>query len=277
MTTKVYKQIIKTSKETLWQQLFEANSYTVWATAFSHGSYTKGTMQQGQQMQYLDTAGNGLASVIKDCVVNESLIIEHHYEVKNFEIDSTKQDWYGMQEIYRLNKINDEETELELSIVSIESFLAYFDATLPNAISTIQWLCEKNIISIAAEINAPLDKVWNCYTEPQHLMKWNFATPEWHCPKANADLQVGGKFSQTMAAKDGSFSFDFEGVYTEVVANTKLAYTMSDGRDASILFIDMGQYIRVIISFEPEQQNPRELQMAGWQAILNSFKKYAEQ
>ena len=134
----------------------------------------------------------------------------------------------------------------------------------------------KTIITVQATINAPLDKVWEYWTTPEHITKWNFASDDWHSPKAENDLRVGGKFSYQMAAKDGSFSFDFWGIYDEVSSKEHLAITLGDNRKMSVNFIALGTETMVIESFEAESVNPIEMQEAGWQAILNNFKKYVE-
>lgn len=135
---------------------------------------------------------------------------------------------------------------------------------------------ENSRIVVESPINAPIEKVWACYTEPTHIMQWNNASPDWHTPKAENDLRVGGKFSSTMAAKDGSFSFDFWGIYDEVVANERIAYTLGDDRKVSVDFKNDGSQTIVTIVFEPESENSHELQKAGWQAILDNFKKHVE-
>ena len=131
-------------------------------------------------------------------------------------------------------------------------------------------------ITVEAVISAPVEKVWDCYTGPEHIMQWNQASPDWHCPASTNDLRPGGKFSSTMAAKDGSFSFDFWGIYDEVETHKKIVYTMGDGRKADVLFHDNGNSTAITVHFEPESQNSLELQQEGWQAILDSFKKYTE-
>lgn len=135
---------------------------------------------------------------------------------------------------------------------------------------------ENSRIVVESTINAPIEKVWACYTEPTHIMQWNNASPDWHTPKAENDLRVGGKFSSTMAAKDGSFSFDFWGIYDEVVANERIAYTLGDDRKVSVDFKSDGSQTVVTTVFEPESENSHELQKAGWQAILDNFKKHVE-
>jgi len=133
-----------------------------------------------------------------------------------------------------------------------------------------------NKITIAATISAEKQKVWDYYTQPEHITKWNFASDDWQCPKAENDLQVGGKYFARMEAKDGSFGFDFEGVYIEVDKGKKITYEMADGRQASVNFEKTEKGTLVTITFDAENENPEELQKAGWQAILHNLKKYTE-
>jgi uncharacterized protein YndB with AHSA1/START domain len=135
---------------------------------------------------------------------------------------------------------------------------------------------EKKTLTVKATINAPVDKVWKVWTTPDHIIQWNSPSEDWHTPKAENDLKIGGKFTSRMEAKDGSFGFDFEGIYDEVETNKKIAYTMSDGRQATIIFTSNGNKTEVAETFDPENQNSLEMQQAGWQAILDNFKKYTE-
>ncbi|MFZ6009671.1 MAG: SRPBCC family protein [Bacteroidota bacterium] len=135
---------------------------------------------------------------------------------------------------------------------------------------------QKTKITVEATINAPVQKVWKYWSEPQHITKWCQASDDWHAPYAENDLRTKGKFKTTMAAKDGSFSFDFEGVYDSVQENKLIAYTMSDGRQVQITFSSQGNQTKVVETFDPETENSLELQKSGWQAILDNFKKYTE-
>ena len=132
------------------------------------------------------------------------------------------------------------------------------------------------MITVRTTINASIDKVWNFWTLPEHITKWSFASPDWHTPFAENDLKEGGKFKSTMAAKDGSMSFDFEGEYTLVKQNEAIEYRMADGRKVEISFAATPNEVEVIESFDPETQNPEEMQRGGWQAILDNFKSYLE-
>lgn len=131
-------------------------------------------------------------------------------------------------------------------------------------------------ITISATVNASIGKTWDAYTNPDHIINWNFASPDWHCPRASNNLIVGGKFISRMEARDGSMGFDFEGVYTEITDNALIKYVMADGRKVQAVFSEEGQRTHVTVTFDAEQTNPAELQQMGWQAILNSFKSYTE-
>lgn len=131
-------------------------------------------------------------------------------------------------------------------------------------------------ITVEATVQAPVEKVWKYWNEPAHIMNWAHASDDWHAPHAENDLRTGGKFSTTMAAKDGSFSFDFGGVYDRVEDHKRISYTLGDGRTVDIIFESQNGTTKVIETFEAEEMNPLDMQRGGWQAILDNFKKYTE-
>lgn len=133
-----------------------------------------------------------------------------------------------------------------------------------------------NKITIKTQVKGDVEQVWNAYTNPQHIINWNFATPEWHCPAATNDLRIGGEYLARMEAKDGSFGFDFKAIYKELTPEQSFVYVLEDGREVSVSFIPQVDTTEIVIVFDPESQNPIEMQQAGWQAILDNFKRYAE-
>jgi len=135
---------------------------------------------------------------------------------------------------------------------------------------------EKTKITVQTTIAAPLEKTWAFWTDPLHIVKWNSPSQDWHTPAAENDLRRGGKFLSRMEAKDGSFGFDFWGVYDEVVPNERIAYTIGDGRKTEIIFSSTGNTTSITETFEAENENPVEMQQDGWQAILENFKTYTE-
>lgn len=135
---------------------------------------------------------------------------------------------------------------------------------------------EKVVITIEAKINATSEKVWKTWTDVKEIIKWNSPSPGWHTPKAEHDLVAGGTFNFRMEARDGSFGFDFAGVYDVVTPNTYLEYTLGDGRKVKIFFHEKEKQVHIVQSFEAETQNSVDMQRSGWQAILDNFKKYTE-
>lgn len=132
-------------------------------------------------------------------------------------------------------------------------------------------------ITIQSVVSADRRKVWDYYTKPEHITRWNFADPSWHCPTASNDMRVGGKYLARMEAKDGSFGFDFEAIYNEVTDGEKFTYTMTDNRVVEAIFKELGDNTELSIIFDAESENPVDMQQQGWQSILDNFKKYVEQ
>jgi uncharacterized protein YndB with AHSA1/START domain len=135
---------------------------------------------------------------------------------------------------------------------------------------------KRTTITVKATINAPVEKVWTLWTDPQHITQWNNASPDWHSPRAENDLREGGRFSFRMEARDGSMGFDFNGEYSKVVPHKQISYRIEDGREVTIVFASEGPVTQVTETFEAENTHPEDLQRTGWQAILDNFKQYAE-
>jgi predicted 3-demethylubiquinone-9 3-methyltransferase (glyoxalase superfamily)/uncharacterized protein YndB with AHSA1/START domain len=135
---------------------------------------------------------------------------------------------------------------------------------------------EKSTVMVDVTINAPIEKVWECWTKLEHVIKWNFASDDWHCPSAENELKEGGKFSYTMSSKDGKMSFDFEGEYNLVIEQKKIIYTIADGRKVKIDLFDFVNKTKILEIFEAEGEHTLEQQQEGWQKILDNFKKYVE-
>jgi uncharacterized protein YndB with AHSA1/START domain len=124
-------------------------------------------------------------------------------------------------------------------------------------------------------VAANKQKAWDYYTLPEHITQWNFADPSWHCPSAHNDIRIGGRYVARMEARDGSFGFDFEAIYTATEEGESFSYTMG-GRNVSVTFKTLDDKTEVTVTFDPENENPIELQRNGWQAILNNYKAYTE-
>jgi uncharacterized protein YndB with AHSA1/START domain len=135
---------------------------------------------------------------------------------------------------------------------------------------------EKTTITVKSSINEPVEKVWSYFTDPNHIMNWNNASEDWYTPRAENDFRIGGKFNYRMEARDGSDGFDFTGEYDSIALLRQIKYTISDGRTVTVNFSSEENSTVVTEIVETEQLNPLEVQLKGWQSILDSFKKYVE-
>jgi uncharacterized protein YndB with AHSA1/START domain len=131
-------------------------------------------------------------------------------------------------------------------------------------------------ITIQTTVNADIDTVWAAWTTPDDINQWNAASDDWHNPRSSNDLRPGGRFSYRMEARDGSFGFDFEGTYTQVVSQKLIEYVLGDDRSVTIRFEPTETGVQVVETFQAEDVNAAELQKQGWQSILNHFAAYVE-
>lgn len=131
-------------------------------------------------------------------------------------------------------------------------------------------------ISIETLVKAPLSRVWDAWVTPDDITRWNFAIDSWCCPAAEIDLRVGGNFSYRMEARDGSAGFDFTGTFTAIQPGQLIRFSLGDNREVSVKFSESQDGVRVVETFDAEDENSAEQQRQGWQAILNNFKKHVE-
>lgn len=271
---------IQAQKERVWDILWNDATYRKWTRPFSEGSYAVSDWQEGSKVYFLAPSGDGMYSLIEKKIPNEFMSFKHLGEFKNKE-EQAMSEWAGSYENYRLEE-NDGITTLSVDIdvagegANLVSMVDFFNEAFPKALHIVKELAEETMVKIDALINAPVEKIWDCWTKPEHITKWCQASEDWFAPRATNDLRVGGKFTTRMEARDGTMGFDFEGIYTNVKEPSLIEYVLADGRRVSISFIKEEDKYRVVESFDPEGQNPVEMQRAGWQAILDNFKKYVE-
>lgn len=281
MKTLSFTYIINTSSSMVWSVLWNDTTYRQWTAAFSVGSFVETNWNEGSEARFLSPSGDGIYSTITKNVKNEALCIKHIGNVVNGinqAVDVNSQSWSGSEEKYFLSESNNK-TTLTVEIDTIDEYVDYFESTFPKALNIVKALSEdtlKPAIIIFADVNATIEKVWNYWNQPEHITKWYSASDDWHAPHAENNLVDGGTFVTRMEAKDGSFGFDFSGKYISVIPNKYIEILLGDGRNIKVTFEDNGDKVRVIETFEPENENSHELQRFGWQSILNNFKKYVE-
>ncbi|KPK10466.1 MAG: hypothetical protein AMJ68_09095 [Acidithiobacillales bacterium SG8_45] len=131
-------------------------------------------------------------------------------------------------------------------------------------------------ITVDVTVKADIDAVWAAWVTPEDIEHWNAASDDWHTPRAEVDLREGGEFLFRMEAKDGSYGFDFRGMYQKIIPLRLIEYNMEDGRHVRIEFVPAADGVKVTETFDPEETNPVPMQKKGWQSILNNFAKYVE-
>lgn len=272
---------INAPKEKVWDILWSDASYRKWTSAFMEGSHAvTDNWKEGSKVLFIGPNGNGMVSTVAANKPNEFMSFKHLGEVKDGVEDTTSdkvKGWAGVMENYTLKGTNGK-TELQVEMDISEDFKDYFVRTWPIALDKVKEAAEAapEKITVQSLVNAPVEKVWAYWSAPEHITKWNNASDDWHTPSAKNDLRTGGQFSARMEAKDGSMGFDFGGTYDEVKTNELIAYTLGDGRKVKVVFTKEGNATKVVETFEAENIYPAEMQRAGWQSILDNFKKYTE-
>jgi len=275
-----FSAAIHAPKQRVWYILWEKSFYEQWTSLFSEGSTVKTDgWKEGSMVQFLGPNENGMVSMVIANKPNEYMSFRHLGIVKDGVEDTTSDEatgWAGAMENYTLKEENGI-TVLTVEMETTEEYKDYFNNKWPKALAKVKELSEaKTMITVTATVNVTIDTVWDSWTNPAHIVNWNNASDDWHTPKASNDLRKDGRFTFTMAAKDGSFSFDFGGTYTSVEPKQKISYIMDDGRVANVWFEQEGNAVKITEEFQAENIHSPEMQEAGWQAILNNFKKYTE-
>ncbi len=275
MQTLSFSIQINAAPETVWFVLWNDELYKKWTAAFTKGSYAVSTWQPGSRIHFLAPGGLGMYADIVEMKAPHSMRFKHLGEINHFEELPPPPDWTDAIEAYLL-EVNDDGTTLQVNVDTLEAYAGPFGKMFPKALALVKTYSENFQIHISSHIMADIETVWNSYTQPAHIKKWNQASDDWHTPHAETDLQVGGQFTQRMEAKDGSMGFDFKGVFDVVVPFTRLAYHMEGGRKVSLSFTETETGTLVEQAFDPEFENSFELQYAGWNAIMESFRMYTE-
>jgi len=289
MTKLVLSIDINAPREIVWDAITQDAPYRKWTSAFQEGSHFEGGWNKGDSIYFIapteDGKKAGLASEIAESIKPEFISIRHLGILKDGKVDTTSnevKEWAPSFENYRLEKTGEGTTRFHLEMDIQEDYYTMFENMWPRAMAMLKDISEETAhgpgrITVIAMVGGEEGKVWSYYTDPDHIMEWNAASPDWHCPHAENDVRVGGKFKSIMAARDGSNSFDFTGVYTNVDYGSRISYLMDDGRNADVHFNFQTDKICVMVSFETENTNTPELQRTGWQAILDNFKKHVEE
>lgn len=280
---------IHATKEAIWAAVINENKYKLWTAAFHEGSRFEGIWQKGSRLKFLAKDANG----VDMGMISEVVVFEHLSDIgikpvgfvgegqEDYESEALKE-WTQTLESYHIEAIAEGVQRFTVTQTIPEEHFKMLNDSWALALVKLKEVCEQDLhpfskIEISAVIDAAIEDVWTYWTSGEKMVKWNFASDDWHCPQAAVDLRVGGDFTATMAAKDGSFAFDFGGTYTEIVPYKRLVSQIGDGRMIWVDFEVLSpNQVKVVEVFEAEGENSLDMQREGWQAILNNFKKAVE-
>ena len=287
---KIQKSImIDAPREVVWASIININKFQLWSAAFTPTSTFVGGWQQGQSIQFLMKDEQGQTQgMLAEIVASDHLrhITIHHIglvsgDVVDYDSDEAKK-WVPAYEIYDLESLSPGVTRFSVNVEVNEDYLEDMADAWSDALQLLKEVCEKNLapfasITVTTDVLAPVSHVWECWRGTECIKKWNHASDDWHCPAAINDFRVGGRFVYTMAAVNGSVSFDFAGTYMEIVHDERITSQLDDGRMLRVTFeADGPDHTRVVERFEAENENTFEGQRKGWQTILDNFKRETE-
>jgi len=269
-----FSKLIKAPAHHVWRVLWDEPSYQQWSSVLGDGSYTVSDWKKGSKIHFLTTTGDGIYAVIEEKIPGKYMAFRHLGLIKN----KVEQPASSMQplESYALSQEGDF-TRLLIGIESEPARADFFLTSFPKALNEIAMLAEKfRPVSLQVETLLPLmpSIVWKYWTLPEHITQWYFASADWCVPEAVNDLRLGGNFRIRMEAKDGSFGFDLQGVYTDIVPFQRIEYLLEDGRKVITLFENKAGKTHLIQLFDAENVYASDLQKSGWQSILDNFKSY---
>lgn len=277
---------IKAPREVVWAAIINDNKYRIWTAAFDPSSHFVGGWQLGDKIKFLgsDDQGHqlGMAAEIaaSDHLNFISIRILGLVDGDTVDYDSEEaRQWAPAYENYHFEPVTDRVMRFSVDVDTNEEYFDRMSEDWSQALQKLKEVCENNLapfaaITVSTDVQAPIDSVWSCWISADCVRKWNHASEDWHCPAASNDLRIGGRYVYTMAAVDGSVSFDFAGTYTEIVPGKRIVSQLDDGRMITVIFEPIApNTTRVTETFEAENENSLELQRSGWQAILDNFKR----
>jgi len=274
---------IKAPRQTVWDKIIGEDYYSVWTEAFGTSKMI-GDWIEGETVRFIggDTGDSGMISVIEKLSKPNFISIRHIGQVVKGvdDFDSEEaQKWIGAHENYTLEE-KDGVTTFVLDMDMAEEYYEMMRSMWVRALGRLAILCEVdkiNSITINNMIESSLEKVWDMWTNPNHITKWAFAADTWECPSAVNNLEVNGTFSTRMQEKaNPENGFEFSGMYTRVEKYKLLRYVLDDGRFVNVEFEVIEGKVSITQRFDAEQENSFELQRSGWESMLENFKKYVE-
>lgn len=129
--------------------------------------------------------------------------------------------------------------------------------------------------------DAPVEEVFDAWTNPEVLRRWWRADPAWSTPVAEVDLRVGGSYRISMLDADGANRHTVAGQYREVRRPERLVYSwqweQEDGTRGhasvvSVAFQAEGERTKVVlVHSDLESAASSERHTYGWNGVLDQL------
>jgi uncharacterized protein YndB with AHSA1/START domain len=271
-------QEIAAPPATVWFALWNDQQYRQWTKVFDSSSYAVSTWQLGAPIQFLTADGQGLYAEIAELEEAQRISFKYLGTIDNFEEKPAPAGQPLLHDRYEL-----EATATGGTLVKVWVQGQWLDESnmrhlFGQALAALQQQAEQLRIQVQTSVDCTAGHAWHCFTTPEFIVQWNFASPDWHCPSASADVQPGGQLRTRMEARDGSVGFELVATYTHVQPPEELHYQLADGRMVWVRFAPQADGSTLVTQqFEPENIHPPELQYAGWQSILDNYRSIANE
>ena len=138
-------------------------------------------------------------------------------------------------------------------------------------------------VVLSRVIKAPVEKVYQAWTDPAQLKLWFSPNVRWKTPLIESDPKPGGVHSIIMRHSDGD-KMQIAGRYVEATPNSRISFTWQSGdglmTEESLVTIELREVpegTEITLTHERLQdQNTKEQVSGGWSGCLEMLEAFFE-
>ena len=144
-------------------------------------------------------------------------------------------------------------------------------------------IVEREAVVITRTFGAPVERVYQAWTDPQLMVKWFSSNVRWRTPIIDIEPVVGGKHDITMRHSDGD-QYHLEGRYLELTPNTRISFTWKvleslGGTNESIVTVEFRPVdagTELTLTHTKLTDAERDGTSSGWDGCLEMLERYIE-